>query len=125
MHSYKKCVFPHVRNFTLTYGLYSCLIDVIFGPILMENCVFFLSNSSSILKLMLCNTNITKLDILTFRLQKMSSKIEQAFEKNKQTMFLSSFCQFHLKSIFFSIFSIPFSLNILYFTSSLNLCDKY
>ena len=41
MHSYKKCVFPHVRNFTLIYGLYSFQIDVLFGPILMENFVSF------------------------------------------------------------------------------------
>ena len=37
----KKCVFPHVRNFTLIYGPYSCLIVVLFGPILMENFVRF------------------------------------------------------------------------------------
>ena len=36
-----------------------------FGPILMENYVFFFSNAYSILELMLCNWNLTKLDILT------------------------------------------------------------
>ena len=42
MHSYKKNVFfSHVRNLTLIYGPFSCLIDVIFGPILMEIYVCF------------------------------------------------------------------------------------
>ena len=42
MHSHKKIVFfPHVRNFTSIYGIFSCLIDVIFGPILMDNYVCF------------------------------------------------------------------------------------
>ena len=42
MHSYKKkSVFPHVRNLTLIYGPFSCLIDVLFCPILMENYVRF------------------------------------------------------------------------------------
>ena len=32
----KLCFFPHVRNFTLINGLFSCLMDVLFGPIFME-----------------------------------------------------------------------------------------
>jgi len=37
----KKWFFPHVRNFTLIHGPFSCLIYVLFGPILMENYVRF------------------------------------------------------------------------------------
>ena len=66
MHSYrKKCVFPHIRNFTLICGPYSCLIYVLFGPIFNEKIVFVFSNARSILELMLCNSNLTKLGILT------------------------------------------------------------
>ena len=61
----KKCVFfPHVGNFTLIYGPFSCLIIVLFVPIFMENFVIK-SNARSILELMRCNWNLTKLDILT------------------------------------------------------------
>ena len=61
----KKCVFPHVRNFTLIYGPFSCQINVLFGKKkIMENFVTFLK-ARSILELKLCNRNITKLDILT------------------------------------------------------------
>ena len=84
----KMCSFPHVRNFTLIYGPFSCLINVLFGPIFMENFVIF-SNARTILELMLCNGNLTKLDILTlFRLQSLSSKIEQAFEKITKYVFV-------------------------------------
>ena len=70
----KMCFFScHVKNYTLIYGPFSCLIIVHFGPIIMENFVFF-SNARSILELMRCNWNLTKLDVLTlFRLQNMSS----------------------------------------------------
>ena len=78
----KNCDFPHVRNFTLVYGLFSCLINVFFGTILMENFVIF-SNTRSILELMLCNRNFTKFDILT-----LISEIELAFEKNTKYVFV-------------------------------------
>ena len=58
------CVFHHVRSFTLFYGYFICLIIVLFGPIFMEKFVIF-SNARSILKLMLCNQNLTWLDIIT------------------------------------------------------------
>ena len=41
----KKCVFPYVGNFTLMYSPFSCLIAVLFGPILLENCVVFFKSS--------------------------------------------------------------------------------
>ena len=43
--------------------LFRCLINVLIGPIYMETCCSF-SNACSILELMLCNSNLTKLDIL-------------------------------------------------------------
>ena len=42
----------------------SCLINVLFDLILMENSVVF-SNARSIWELMLCNCNLTKFDIIT------------------------------------------------------------
>ena len=65
MHSYKKkCIFPHVRNFTLIYGPYSCLIDGLLA-LYWWTILFFFSNAPSIFKLLLCNLKLTKLDILT------------------------------------------------------------
>ena len=43
----------------MIYGHYSCLIDGLFGPILLVNFLCFL-NARSICKLMLCNLNLTK-----------------------------------------------------------------
>ena len=59
----KKCVFPHVRKFTLIYGPYSCIINILFIPILMYLKKEF--NARFILELMLCNSNLPKLYILT------------------------------------------------------------
>ena len=42
---------PHITNVTLIYGLYSCLIIVLFGPIFMGNFVIF-SIARPILELM-------------------------------------------------------------------------
>ena len=66
MHSYgkKKFFFPHVRNFTLIYGPYSCLIDNLLA-LFWWKIMFFFSNSCLIFMLMLCNLNLTKLDIIT------------------------------------------------------------
>ena len=42
IHSYKKKYFPHVRNFTLTCGPFSCLTNVLFIPIFYGKfCIFF------------------------------------------------------------------------------------
>ena len=87
----KKCVFPHVRNFTLIYGPFSCLIDVLFGPILMENYVRFFKCSLNFrahaLQFELNKVEYT--NFAKFQLQSMSSKIEGAFEKtNKQCFFI-------------------------------------
>ena len=48
----------------MIFGPYSCLIYVLFGPILMENFVCF-SNAHTILELMVWNFNLIKLDLLT------------------------------------------------------------
>ena len=79
MYSYKKNVFcPHVSSFTLIYGPYSCLIDVLFGPILMENFVRFFKCSLNFrahaLQFELNKDGYTS--FAKFRLQSMSSKIE-------------------------------------------------
>ena len=55
---------PHLRNFTMVYGPFSCLINVFFGLIFLEKFILF-SNVRSILELILCNRNLTKSDILT------------------------------------------------------------
>ena len=90
MHSYnKKCVFPHVRNFTLIDGPYSCLIASRLPPYLFSFFKCLLNFQAHALQFQLNKvwyTNFAK-----FWLQSMSSKIEQELEKNKQTMFLSSF----------------------------------
>ena len=89
----KKCVFPHVRNFTLIYGPYSCLIDVLFGPILMENFVRFFKCSLNFrahaLQFELNKVGYTS--FAKFRLQSMSSKIERAFEKTNIPCFYLHF----------------------------------
>ena len=82
----KKCVFPHVRSFTLIYGPYSCLTDVLFGPILIVNFVRFFKCSLNFrahaLQSELSKTSI--LNFVKFKLQSMSSKIERAFEKTNK-----------------------------------------
>ena len=79
----KKCVFPHVRKFTLIYGPYSCLIDVLFGPILMKNVIVFfkcLPNfRAHALQFELNKVEYT--NFAKFQLQNLSSKIEGTFEK--------------------------------------------
>ena len=127
MHSYKKNVFPHVRNFTLVYGSYSCLIDGLFGPILMENLVCFF-NCSLNFQAHALQFELTKVgytNFAKFLLQSMSSKIKQAFEKNDQTMFLSLFSQFKLKIIFSALSPKLSFLFFAYLTTSENFCDDY
>ena len=73
MHSYKKMCSPHFLR---------CLIDVLFGPILMENYVCFfkclLNFWAYALQLELNRVGYT--NFAKFRLQSMRSKIERAFE---------------------------------------------
>ena len=97
---------PHVRNFTLIYGAFSCLIIVHFGLIFMENFVIF-SNARSILELMRCNWNLKRLDILTllsFDCKTWALRLSEHLKK-LQNMFLSSFCQLQLSHHFFCTFS--------------------
>ena len=58
----KNVFFSSCKNLTCICGPFSCLINVLFGPIFMD---FFPPNAHLILELMLCNRNLTKLDILT------------------------------------------------------------
>ena len=101
----KKCVFPHVRNFTLIYGPFSCLIDVLFGPILMENYVRFFKCSLNFrahaLQFELNKVEYT--NFAKFQLQSMSSKIEGAFEKTNKQCFYLHFTKSNLNIIFQSI----------------------
>ena len=99
----KICVFPHVRNFTLIYGPFSCLIDVLFGPILMENNVRFFKCSLNFrahaLQFKLNKVEYT--NFAKFQLQSMSSKIEGAFEKTNKQCFYLHFTKSNLNIIFF------------------------
>ena len=98
--------FPHERSFTLIYGPFSCLKNVLFGPILMENYVRFFKCSLNF-RAHALQSELNKVgytNFAKFRLQSMSSKIERAFEKNKQTMFLSYFANSNLDIIFFTLF---------------------
>ena len=91
MYSYKKkFVFPHVRNFTLIYGPYSGLIDVLFGPILMENfvCFFKCLLNFRAHALRYVHNKVGYTNFAKIRLQSMSSKIEQAFEKRTKYVFV-------------------------------------
>mgnify|MGYP006906348230 CR=1 FL=1 len=101
----KKCVFPHVRNFTLIYGPFSCLIYVLFGPILMENYVRFFKCSLNFrahaLQFELNKVEYT--NFAKFQLQSMSSKIEGAFEKTNKQCFYLHFTKSNLNIIFQSI----------------------
>ena len=84
--------------------LFSCLINVLFGLILMENVVLF-SNACLILELMLCNENLTKFDILTLlssNCRALALKLSGHLKKG-QKMFLSSFFQFQLQHHFHRI----------------------
>ena len=86
-------VFPPVRNWFMV--LFSCLINVLFSLIFMENFVVF-SNARSILELMLCNRNFTKLvyqTLLSSDCRAWALKLSKHLKKG-QNMFLSSFCQF-------------------------------
>ena len=104
MYSYKqKFVFPHVRNFTLIYGSYSCLIDVLFCPIFMENFVRFfkcsLNFKAHALQFELNNVGYT--NFAKFQLQSMSSKIEGALEKTNKQCFYLHFTKSNLNIICF------------------------
>ena len=102
----KKVFIPLVKTLSSYMVLFSCLINVLFSLILMENFVVF-SNVRSILKLMLCNRNLTKLDKLTLLssdCRASALKLSKHLKK-QQYMFLSSFFQLYLYRDFFALFS--------------------
>ena len=82
--------FLYERNFTLTYGPFSCLIVVLFGPIFMENFVHFF-NARSFLKLMRCNSNIKKLykpTLLSSDCRAWWLKLSEHLKKGQNMLFL-------------------------------------
>lgn len=111
--SYKNNVFfPHVRSFTLIYGPYSCLIDVLFDPILMEfffSCFFKCSLNFKAHALQFDFNKVGYTSFAKFRLQSMSSKIERAFEKTNIPCFY-----LHLKKSKSKLFVQPFLLKFSY-----------
>ena len=110
----KKCVFPHVRNFTLIYGPFSCLIDVLVGTILIENYVWFFKCSLNF-RAHALQIELNKVgynNFAKFRLQSMSSKIEQAFKKTNKPCFYLHITKFNLNIIFFlPFFQLFFLIN--------------
>ena len=114
----KKCVLPHITNFTLIYGPFSSLI-------FMEYFVVF-SNAHSILELMLCNRNLTKFDILTLLSSDCKAwalKLSKPL-KNQQKMFYLHFAHSNFK-VFFCTFSLSSKKIISYLKYLLNLYDEY
>ena len=111
----KNVFFARERNCTFIYGPFSCLIIVLFGSIFMEELVFF-SYARSILELMCCSLNLTKLDILNLvssDCRAWDLKLSEYLKKG-QNMFLSSFCQLQLNVIFSALFQYLFVQNISY-----------
>ena len=114
-------------NFTLIYGPYRYLVYVLFGPILMENFVCFFKCSLNF-KAHALQSELNKVrytNFVKFRLQSMSSKIEQLFGKEKKTCFCLHLVNFNLKVIFQHFIFNFFFLNISYPKSYLNFCDEY
>ena len=120
--------FPHVRNFTLIYGPYRYLIHVLFGPIWWQ-IIFVFSNARSILKLMLCNRSITKLDILTLLscdCRAWALKLIKHIKKQTNHVFCLHFPNSNFRIIFLHFLFIFFLFfNISYPNFSLNLCYEY
>ena len=102
-----------MRNFTLIYGPFSCLIHFLFGPILMDNYGRFFKCSlnfrANALQLEL--TNVRHTNFAKFHIQSMSSKIERAFEKTNISCFYLYFTRSNF-NVIFSIFPITFFLII-------------
>ena len=115
-----------MRNFTLIYGLFSCLIDVLFGPILMKNYVCFFKWSLNFRPhaLQLERNKVGYTNFAKFRLQSINSKIERPFEKTNKSCFCLHFSNSNLNLVF-SALSLQLFFYISYLTSSLNLCDEY
>ena len=116
----QRMFFSHVWNFTLIYGPNSCLIDVLFDPILMETLVFF-SNARLILELRLCNWNLTKWDILTLsssNCRAWALKLRNLWKKQINHV-LSPFCQFQLSDHFCHTFFFICLGNNSYYNSSI------
>ena len=100
----------------MIHGPFSCLIDVLFRPIYIENYVWFFKYSLNFrahaLQFELNKVGYT--EFAKFRLQRMSSKIERAFEKMNKPCFLSLFDQIQLQREFFPFFLRTFFQNNLY-----------
>ena len=112
----KMCFFSHVWNFTLIYSPYRYLIDVLFGTILLENLFFFkclLNFRGNALKSE--HNKVGYTNFVKFRLQRMTSQIERAFEKTNKPCFCLHFANSSFKTFFY--ISYPQSL--------LNLWDEY
>ena len=111
----KKCVFPHIWNFTLIFGLYTCLID---GPFLMVIFSLVFSNALNFqahaLQFKLNKVGYT--NFAKFRFQSMSFQIEQAFEKRNKPCFGFHFANSNLKYFFLHFLLILFFI-FLYFIS--------
>ena len=100
----KKCVFPHVRYFTLIYGPFYPDFDEIF-------CCFFKCSLNCLAHALQLDLNkVWYNNFVNFQLQSMSSKIERAFEKTIN-MFLSSFCRFYLYHDFFCTYFLTLKKN--------------
>ena len=94
--------------------LISCLINVPLSLILMENLVVFIKCLLNFWAhaLQLEPNKVWYTNFVKFRLQSMSSKIKQAFKKEKGKM--STFCQLHLYCNLFLQFLLNFKKNILF-----------
>ena len=93
---------------------------------LYEIFLFVYSNARSILKLMLCNQNITKLDILTLfcsDCRAWAQKLSEQLKKQKKC-FCPHFANSNFRIVFLH-FLFKLFFNISYPKSSLNLCDEY
>ena len=102
--------FPHLRNFTLIYGPFICLIDILFGPyfdgklyLLFFKCL--LNFRANALQLEINKDGYT--NFAKFRLQSMSSKIERALKKTNKPCFYLHFTKFNV-NVIFSVFTINF-----------------
>ena len=87
----------------MIYSPYSCLIDVLFGPILMENNVRFFKCSLNF-RAHALQFELNKVGYTNFaklQLQSMSSKIGGAFEKTKKQCFYLHFTKSNLNVTFF------------------------
>ena len=95
--------------------LFRCLLYLLFGPVLMKKIVLF-SNACSILKLMICNRNLTQLEILTSSSLNMSAPTLLLSEYLKKNVFILP-APSKRKSIFHT-FSLTLKKKISYLKST-------